>query len=254
MIIEYHRPKSIEEALNLLGRSDPLTAPLGGGTYLNRPVMQEVAAVDLQALGLDNLDRRGNMLDVGAMVTLQNLLEYPQLSETLAHVIRREVSFNLRQVATIAGTLVAADGRSPLTTALLALDAVLTILPEDERLALGDLLPFRAERLRGRLITQVSIPLQLRLAYQDVARSPSDLPIVCVAVAAWPSGRTRVAIGGYGQSPLMVMDGTEAEGADIAARDACSQAGDEWASAEYRQEVAGVLTRRCIAELASVQS
>jgi len=81
-----------------------------------------------------------------------------------------------------------------------------------------------------------------------VARSPADLPIVCAAVAKWPSGRTRVILGGYGESPLLAMDGPNPQGADIAARDAYREAGDQWASAEYRSDVAAKLTRRCIDE------
>ncbi len=140
----------------------------------------------------------------------------------------------------------AADGRSPFATALLALDAGLALLPGDESLSLGDVLPLRRERLRGRLITQVSLPGNARLAYEYVARTPADKPIVCVACAVWPSGRTRLALGGYGASPLLVLDGTEAEGAEAAARSAYSQAGDEWASGEYRQDVAATLVKRCL--------
>jgi len=154
----------------------------------------------------------------------------------------------------VAGALVTASGRSPFATAMLALDAQLRLQPDgnqpgDEQVGLGDLLPVRLERLPHRLITLVSIPLNARLAYEYVARSPADVPIVCAAVAIWPSGRTRVALGGFGDSPVLAFDGSEAEGAEIAASDAYSQAGDEWASAEYRQEVAGVLVKRCIRQL-----
>jgi CO/xanthine dehydrogenase FAD-binding subunit len=103
--------------------------------------------------------------------------------------------------------------------------------------------------LRGRLVTQVQLPLHVRLAYEYVARTPADRPIVCVALAQWPAGRTRVALGGYGQAPVVVMDGPGAEGAQAAAQNAFSHAVDDWASAEYRQEVVGVLTRRCIETL-----
>ena len=62
---------------------------------------------------------------------------------------------------------------------MLALDAGLRLQPGDEQVGLGDLLPLRDERLAHRLITGVSIPLNARLAYDYVARSPADLPIVC---------------------------------------------------------------------------
>lgn len=249
MIIEYHRPQTLDAALELLARTEPVTLPLGGGTMLNRPSPLRVAVVDLQALGLDTLARRGNFLDVGARVTLQALAGFPELTEALPRAIRGEATYNLRQVATVAGSLVAAGGRSSFAAAMLALDATLTLAPGDEMLELGNLLPLRPGRLRGRLITRVTLPLNARLAYEVAARTPDDLPIVCVAVAAWPSGRTRVALGGFGAAPLLAFDGSEAAGAEVAARSAYNQAGDEWASAEYRSEVASVLTGRAIKQL-----
>jgi hypothetical protein len=77
---------------------------------------------------------------------------------------------------------------------------------------------------------------------------------VCAAVVMWPSGRTRVALGGFGSSPALAFDGSETEGVEIAARDAYSQAGDEWASAEYRQDVAGVLVKRCTSQLIEISA
>jgi CO/xanthine dehydrogenase FAD-binding subunit len=247
MIIEYHRPKTIDEALALLTRTYLVSAPLAGGTVLNRPNPEPIAAVDLQSLELNGLQTRGNHLELGATLTLQSLLEAPTLPPALAKAILHEATHNLRQAATVAGTLVAAGGRSPFTTAMLALDATLSLLPGDDGLlALGDLLPVRTERLRGRLITQVTIPLNVHLSYEYVARSPADQPIVCAAAAVWPSGRTRVALGGYGEAPVLAFDGSEANGAEFAAQSAYSRAGDEWALAEYRMEMAGILTRRCI--------
>jgi len=164
-------------------------------------------------------------------------------------VVGHEATYNLRQVASVAGTLVAADGRSPFATLLLALDAALTLQPGDEQVGLGDLLPLRGERLEGRLITQVTIPSNVRMAYEYVARTPADRPIVCAAVIQWPSGRTRLALGGYGAAPVLAFDGTESEGLETAARSAYSQAGDEWASAAYRQEIAGILAARCLKNL-----
>jgi hypothetical protein len=85
----------------------------------------------------------------------------------------------------------------------------------------------------------------VRLAFETVARTPADRPIVCAALAQWPSGRTRLALGGYGQAPLLAMDGNEPGGVETAVRNAFAEAGDEWASAEYRSEMAAVLAKRC---------
>ena len=84
-----------------------------------------------------------------------------------------------------------------------------------------------------------------KLAFESVARTPADKPIVCAAFAQWPSGRTRLAIGGWGLAPTLAMDGNEPGGVQDAAQNACTEAGDEWASAEYRMEIAGILAKRC---------
>jgi len=246
MICEYHRPKNINEALSLLAREKIVTVPLAGGTVINRPSTEQIAVVDLQELGMDQFDRRGNTLILGAMLTLQSLSGIEDLSAAFLQAICHEATYNLRQVATVAGTLVAADGRSTFTTAMSALDAELTLLPGNEHVRLGDILPVRKERLHRRLITQVTLPVNVRLGFESIARTPADLPIVCAAVAQWPSGRTRVTLGGYGKAPLLAMDGPEEQGAVEAAKNAYLQAEDQWASAEYRCEMAGVLVQRCL--------
>lgn len=265
-VLEYHRPETIEQALELLGRSGPPVMPIGGGSALRRSAIVPgdapgVIVVDLQALGLSQLAIKGGNLVLGATLTLQKLLaalkegssdravaeQTEGLAASLVQAIEHEAAYNLRQAGTVAGALVAADGRSPFATALLALDATVALLPGDQTLGVGDLLPLRSEKLGGRLITQVTLPKDVRLHYDQVARSPYDRPVVCVAVAVWPSGRVRVALGGYGPCPALAFDGTEAQGAGTAARSAYSQAEDEWASAAYRQEIAETLVQRILA-------
>lgn len=257
MFSEYHRPKTIEDALALLGREEPLTVPLAGGTALNarprRAVLPQgaFAVVDLQDLGLDSWKPREKTLTMGAMVRLQRLLEdgAEVLPPALLDAVRREANYTLRHQATVAGSLVAADGRSPFALAMMALDASLTLLPQEEALRLGDLYPLRWEQLRGRLITTVTVPLNARLAVEMVGRTPMDLPLVAVAVARWPSGRTRVVVGGWGDAPRLALDGPEADGVEAAARNAAYEAEDHLASAEYRREMAATLARRCLAQV-----
>ncbi len=246
MIIEYHRPENIEEALELLARDQGSTLPLGGGTVLNQPSPNPVAVVDLQLLGLDKIEIKGKKLNLGACVTLQQLLDQPEIPSALKKAVRHETTYNIRQAATVAGALIAADGRSPFAAAMLALSAELTILPAGDGISLGDLLPLRYARKPGYLVTQVAVPSNIEMAYEYVARTPADLPIVCAAVAQWPSGRTRVALGGFGAVPILALDGPEAAGAEQAARHAYCEAGDQWAGAEYRSAVAATLVARCL--------
>lgn len=251
MITAYHRPKTLDEALALL--TQPNTLPLGGGTLLSQPTPfdptqgkpDSVHAVDLQLLGLDSLRVNGSSLDLGATLTLQSLLESEHCPEALKRALKLEAPLNIRNSATTAGTLISCDGRSTFATVLLALDARLEIrdsIGKSQVSSLGEFLPLRP---RG-LITSITIPLNIKLAFEYVSRTPADKPIVCVALAQWNSGRTRLTVGGFGKSPMLAMDGTASDDVASAARNAFHEATDDYGSAEYRMDVASTLAKRCL--------
>lgn len=267
MIVEYHRPETLKQALELLARTQPRTLPMGGGTVLSRSQLvqdSDIAVVDLQSVGLNTMEHEGQLLGIGATVTLQQMMEYDGWPEglrgALLDSLEKEMSLNLRNTATLGGTLVSSDGRSPLVTTLLALDPrvewtaiaapAASGLDGVESTPLGDFLLLRREFTAGRLITGLRLPLNQTLRFAQVARSPLDRPVVCAAVARWPSGRTRVTLGGYGDAPVLAMDGPEPAGAMASAREAYRAAGDPWASAEYRMDVAGKLVKRLALEVA----
>ena len=246
MITNYHRPKTLDEALTLL--TQPNTLPLGGGTLLSHGSTDSVQAVDLQLLGLNSLTKSGNNLELGATLTLQALLESEHCPEALKSALKLEAPLNIRNTATVAGTLIACDGRSTFASVLLAMDSKIVISSkqnEEEIIKIGDLLPLR-EQVRGKLITMIIVPENVKLAFEYVSKTPADKPLVCAAVAQWNSGRTRLALGGYGKSPMLGMDGTEAMGIEAAAQNTFHEAKDEYASAEYRMDVAATLAKRCL--------
>lgn len=265
MITTYHRPKTLDEALTLLAQ--PNKTPLGGGTLLSHSTNDSVEVVDLQALGLNTVKKQGNNIEIGATVTLQQLLESEDCPSALKSALKLEAPLNLRNAATVAGTVVSCDGRSPFVTTLLALDAKLEIKsinkfelmqmeinsrpPKQDvtTLGLGEFLPLHSEQIKGRLITSINVPVNVNLAFEYVSRTPVDKPIVCAALVQWNSGRTRLVLGGYGKSPILAMDGTESEGLETAARNALHEATDEWASAEYRTAAAATLVKRCLERL-----
>jgi CO/xanthine dehydrogenase FAD-binding subunit len=251
MITTYHRPQTLDEALEILSR--PNTQPLGGGTLLShhnpfdaaQGESDPVEAVDLQSLGLDTITPAGSgqVLELGATLTLQRLLESGDCPAALKVALKFEAPINIRNAATVAGTLVAADGRSPFVTALLSLDAKVTVISDQSSvISIGE---YVLTRPKG-LITVITMPTNVKFAFEYVSKTPSDKPLICAALTQWNSGRARLALGGYGKTPLLAMDGTEADGLDAAARNAYHEATDEWASAEYRMDVAATLAKRCL--------
>lgn len=251
MITAYHRPETLEHALELIARVSPKTLPLGGGTLLSHGQAEAIEVVDLQALGLNYLKPRGRIIELGATLTLERLLQDPQCPEAFKPALKLEAPLNIRNAATVAGTVIACDGRSTLSAVLLAVDAKLTLLkPAAEQIGLGDFLPSRERLLQRALVASLEFSLDAKLVFESISRTPADKPIVAVALSQWPNGRTRLVVAGYGPLPLLAMDGKGTDGAETAARNVMHESGDAWASAEYRREMAATLTRRCLAILA----
>ena len=253
--LRYYRPKTIDEALDLLREG----VPLAGGTKLvpRRRILESV--VDLQDLHLDTLRLSGERLEIGAMCRLQDLVSGQGIvPAALAEACGAEAGWNLRNMVTIGGTLVSEDGRSRVLTVLTAMKAEVVIEPGGLVVPVGQLLSGRPKIVEGRLITTVQLPNVMRAGYRQVARSPADRPIVCAAACRGRGDKgeefLHLALGGHGNSPLDIgLDSPSAEGvvgkAAELAREAYAHSNDEWASAEYRSYLAGVLARRVVAEV-----
>ncbi len=246
MIGEYFRPETLEEVMALLADPQKKLQPMGGGTQLSRMQLDVSGVVDLQAAGLDKIKARGQRIKAGAMVRFNALLNHPDIHPEIKRAIRIDASENIRNIASLGGWMMTSDGRSVFSTVLLALDTTLTWEPNNERVRMGNWLPLRDQKSPGLLLTEAEWWLKPHLVFEYSARSPKDRPLVIVAAAQWGSGRTRIALGGVGKTPVIAMDGPEDMGADVASRDAFNEAGDQWASALYRREVASKLTLRCL--------
>ena len=117
-------------------------------------------------------------------------------------------------------------------------------------------LPYWTPQPRA-LILQVTLPVLndgAHAAYEKVARTPADLPIVCVAARATiDQGELRdirLALGGVGEKPIVITQpaGSIEELAQLAV--ATVTPGDDYfASADYRREMIGVLTKRVLSNL-----
>lgn len=247
----YHRPTTLKEALKLLEQG----MPLAGGTALIPNLEPEQAVIDLQALGLDTIKKTKKEIRAGATVTLQSLIasgaDIPNALTVACHL---EANLNLRNMATLGGTIMSADGRSPMMTTLLALNAEVHLEPGGDVIPLDQLLDDRIQDRFSSLIIEVAIPRDARLAYDQVSRAPMDRPIVCAAVGGIDD--LKIVLGGYGLRPQRVAGAEEAlmrgDGIDVAAaaaHEAFAKADDQWASGEYRGHVAEVLIRRLLMEV-----
>ncbi|MGH2537858.1 MAG: FAD binding domain-containing protein [Candidatus Promineifilaceae bacterium] len=268
----YHRPSTLEEALRLL--AEPGSAPLAGGARLlaghaPRPL------VDLQDLGLAQIEIDAGRLRLGAMTRLADVVEYlgagPEaadmdgpldLGALLAKAVFLAGPNTFRNTATVGGSIAARPADSELLAVLLALEAELLLAaPAERTLTLNDYLVH--EERPGGLLISVSFARGEGLgAAVRVARTRRDYPIV--AVVAWQpeNGRPRLAATGLGPRPARLIEAEGALAAGVspkaieraasAARDAARHPGDFRGSAGYRAEMAAVLTRRALGQIYKV--
>lgn len=259
-LTEYHQPTTLDEALKLLRRTRIKTVPLAGGTSLVPEAARDVqAVVDLNALDLSFV-RQNQGLAIGATTKLQTLVDHEGVRAyadgVLVTAILDAAARNTREAASFAGSIVAAPSNSPLFTALLALDARLVVRTargtrEDE-----SALPYWTPQPRS-LILRVTLPalsVNTHAAYEKVARTPADLPIVCVAARATIDQdqlrAIRLALGGVAEKPIVITRPTGSiEDLVQLAVSTVTPVDDYFATADYRREMIGVLTKRALSNL-----
>ncbi len=199
ILAEYHRPKTLNDALDLLADSTARRLPLAGGTHLvgaleTRQRRDVDGVVDLAALELSYIRQVDSSLHVGAMTTLTELVEHPQCADLAAGILPATARFegpqNLRNAATVGGLVALAEPDSEPFAALLALNASVVAVDRDGGESHRLLEDFTLSNPRSSqgpiLITEIQLPLVHAVAgHARIARSPMDRCIVAaVAVAA----------------------------------------------------------------------
>jgi CO/xanthine dehydrogenase FAD-binding subunit len=246
MIIEYHRPSNLDQALTLLERKTPITIPLAGGNVVSRSSESPVAVIDLQSLALDGIEINKYSLKIGAMTRLQEVVESPLIPTGLKKAAQRETNINVRRTATIGGVLVTSDGTSPLLGCLLVLDAKLFWEPGGKSLFLSEWLVNERSKSPGKLITGLEITIPVEADFDDIARSPEDKPQVFVTTARWNTGEIRVVFGGCGKAPMLGSDGSKNLVSDIFNRYSYAAALERNGYSEYQQSAIMTLIERLV--------
>ncbi len=259
-----HKPATLDEAAALLAQ--PGAYPLYGGAALQRSARDDVlSAVDLSALALDYVRDSESSLRLGSMLTLEQArracLEragaHPRLG-AIAAMLAEDMPETLRNTYTLGDLLVERNPQSATLTLLLALGAVVKRLDVDMHLTLNAWLGAR-ENVARYLVGQVRItrgPQGAAVAYEKVARTPADAPIVAAVACAEAhgAGRPYVALALCGAAPMPALQVDVAQalnaGADLDAALAklvLDPPSDPWGSRDYRAEMARVVARRASA-------
>lgn len=244
-IMQYLRPDSLSEALLLKEQYGDRAKLLFGGDF--KPSLEEKLEVliDLQNAGLDEVEWNESGLKIGGLASLKSLEESLQLAD-FSEALSIEFGLNVRNSLSLSNFLAWANGRSPVLCCLLALNTQVISLKRPEEVLLATCLQ---EKSQDDHVVGIRIPDPHTLAFESVGRTPKDLPIVCVAASKSSDSVITVASGGTVESnPGFNLHNFDDDGL-VEIKSALADAEDEWASAEYRQDVGAVLLSRTLQKL-----
>jgi carbon-monoxide dehydrogenase medium subunit len=263
---EFVRADSVEAASAALVEHGDDAKLLAGGMSL-LPLMKLRLAVPGVLVDVGRLDDLRYVRDAGDHLAIGALSRHRDLEvdATLAaecgvlRAVAAEVGDNqVRHRGTIGGSVAHGDPASDLPAVLLALDADFVLRgPAGERVvgASGFFTGFLETALApDEMLTEIRVPKTGRngFSYQKFNRRAQDWAIVgAVAVAA--AGSTRVALVNMGATPLRARaveaaleGGATPRDAAAAAAEGTEPSSDINATAEYREHLARVLTRRAL--------
>jgi CO/xanthine dehydrogenase FAD-binding subunit len=176
-VLSYHRPESLEEALDLMARRE--LTPIAGGTDLI-PQMRDGeprALIDTRRLGLDSVKVDGLTVEIGPSVTHSRLChtsDIKNLLPLLSAATGAIGSVQIRNRGTMGGNIVNASPSADTLPALLNYDAEVVLVSKTgkRRMKLEDFVkwPYATDRKPDELLSS----------------------IVCKALGAAPGARTSV--------------------------------------------------------------
>lgn len=215
---DYIRPDSVDEALAALAEYGDDAKILAGGqslmAMLNLRVAEASALIDIARLPeLDTIRLDGRHIEVGAAVTQNKLLAWPELKARLpllAAAMPFVGHFQTRNKGTVCGSIAHADPSSeiPLSLAVLGGEVVLrsrqgkrTVKASEFQLGM-----MTTARAPDELVAAVRFPVVAPgagVAFREVARRHGDFAIVGVAAITDGPKAIRLGVAGMTGAPAV---------------------------------------------------
>ena len=273
---EYHAPKSIPDALNLLGKFGDTAKLLAGGHSL-LPMMklrfaEPAHLIDLGKIAeLKGIAQVGNEVRIGAMTTENEMIWSALLTEKiplLAEAARLIADPQVRYKGTIGGDISHGDPANDHPAVMLVLGASFVLKgPKGERVlpANGFFLDTYSTQMQpDEIMTQIRIPIPAAgtgWCYSKLKRKTGDFASAAAAVMLRMQGGkvadAQIALTNLGATPLKASaaeaslrgkplnDAAFAEAARLA-MSICSPGEDQRGNAEYKIAMAGEMTQRAL--------
>lgn len=190
----YVRVGSAAEAYELLqkNRNNKI---VGGGIWMRLGSRRVATAIDLSACGLDQIEETETEFRIGAMCTLRQLERHAELNALVNNVfefaVHDIVGVQLRNTATLGGSIYGRFGFSDVLSAFLALDSYVELTGAG-RVPLAEFVDMGY--VRDVIEHVVIVKHDYRASYEAVRKAATDFPSLNVT-AAWWDGSWHVTVG-----------------------------------------------------------
>src|SRR5579864_5582847 len=273
---EYHRPRTLKEAIGLLEAHGEDARPLAGGHSLIPMMKLRLAKpghlVDLQDLAeLHSIRSDGGSLVLGALVTQHEMIHSELL--TAKCPIIRETSLliadpQVRYCGTLGGNVANGDPGNDMPALMMTLGATYRLEGTSgaREVAASEFYQgaYFTALEPGEILTAISIPAPAAghgYAYEKLKRKVGDYATAAAAVVLTMSGgkvaTCQIGLTNLHETPLLAVDaakavtGTSLDEASLkkaasAARAIMSPAADARGPIEYRKHVGGIMVQRAL--------
>jgi carbon-monoxide dehydrogenase medium subunit len=256
---DYHKPRSLPEAAELLN-AKPEARLLAGGMTLIPTLKQRLASPsDLVDLGgmtdLVGITVSDGTIRIGAMTTHATVAHSAEVKAALPALAALAEGIGDPQVrhrGTIGGSISNADPAADYPAGLVGLGA--TVITDRREIAADDFFTgmFETALEPGEIVRQVSFPIPLAAAYAKFPNPASRYAVAGVFVARTATG-VRVAVTGAGPSVFRLPEMEAALTASFTPEaiagiqvDADDLNTDPHATAAYRAHLVGVMATRAV--------
>jgi carbon-monoxide dehydrogenase medium subunit len=273
---DYHAPRSIADAVKLLGDLGPDAKLLAGGHSL-LPMMKLRFAMPSHLIDLGKIPQLrgisqvGNEIHIGAMTTENDLLRSPLLAEKVPLLVEGAgwiADPQVRYRGTIGGDISHGDPANDHPALMLALDASFVLTSaKGERVVKADgyFLGLYSTLLEsGEILTQIRVPIPAAgsgWSYQKLKRKTGDFATAAAAVLLQMKGRSvaKASIGLTNLGPTALkaraaeaylagkpIDEASLKEAARLAMSICDPTPDQRGDAAYKTAMCGEMTRRAL--------
>lgn len=179
MITEFFKPATVAEAVELKQKHQN-AAFMAGGSWINssRSALAPETIISLTGLNLTQIEKANDVLSIGAMATLQDLLDHDLTPEAVKENISLFRNRNIRNQGTLAGAVAAKQPAFSIIPLLIAMQSEL-VLANGKVISVEEYVLSHAEEL----ILNIRLPLNVKAASAKYSITARGVSLMTVAAA-----------------------------------------------------------------------